>query len=61
MIEIRIIYNPETGAIQVAGPIANRVLCYGILEAAKVTIKEHDPSKPPLVQAKGPLPKIAQS
>ncbi len=31
----------DAGRINVNGPIENRVLCYGLLEAAKDAIKSH--------------------
>jgi len=35
----------ETGNISVDGPLDNKILCYGLLEAAKDAIKAFEPKK----------------
>lgn len=41
MIELHITYNEETGNVNVNGPIANKGLCYLMLECAKDAVKDH--------------------
>lgn len=43
------------GSVQVQGPIQNRMLCYGLLEAAKDAIRRHGDQPQPLVQ----VPRLA--
>ena len=40
MIEIHISFNPENGAVNVNGPIGDKIACYGVLEAAKDAIRD---------------------
>lgn len=39
-IELRITLNPQTGQVQVSGPIANALLCYGLLISAQQVISD---------------------
>ena len=41
LVELKITCNLETNQVTVNGPIDNRVLCFGILELAKVTINKY--------------------
>jgi hypothetical protein len=40
MVELHIVLN-ELGQVSVTGPLENRLLCYGLLEAAKEVIAAH--------------------
>lgn len=40
MIELHIVLN-DAGQVSVTGPLENRLLCYGLLEAAKEVIAAH--------------------
>jgi len=40
----------ETGSVNVNGPIQNLLLCYGLLEMAKVAIQAHAEQNKRLVQ-----------
>lgn len=51
MIELKLIFDPNTGQVQVAGPIDNKLLCYGILERAKDAIRDFNPAKQGIVLA----------
>jgi hypothetical protein len=42
--QILIALDPSTGAVQVSGPLEQKVLCYGLLQAALVAVQEHKPS-----------------
>jgi hypothetical protein len=56
VIRLVIEMDPQTGGLHVHGPIDNRVLCYGMLEAAKLALA--NPQQPRVVQAAGPVPFI---
>ena len=43
LVTLTISYNPQTGQIAVNGPLDQKVLCYGLLEAARDTIKDLKP------------------
>lgn len=43
VVEIRIAYLSD-GKVHVQGPVANKVLCYGLLECAKTIIAAYDDS-----------------
>lgn len=36
-----VIQMDETGSVNVSGPIQNQLLCFGLLEMAKVAIQDH--------------------
>jgi len=38
------------GPVNVSGPIADKILCYGMLEMARDAIKAYDPAKAPLIE-----------
>ena len=40
-----VIQLTPTGQVSVSGPIANRTLCYGMLEMARDAIHAYDPAK----------------
>ena len=40
IITIAIMFNEQTGEMQVQGPVQNKVLCYGLLEMARDVVKE---------------------
>ena len=44
VIEFDIRFEIRTGKVEVNGPLNNKVLCYGILEAAKELVREYNPS-----------------
>ena len=48
--ELKIVMDNK-GSIQVEGPIHDRLLCYGLLEAAKDAIRVYEPGK--IMLAKG--------
>jgi hypothetical protein len=45
-----VISMDETGSVNVNGPIQNLLLCYGLLEMAKVAINDHAKQNQRLVQ-----------
>jgi hypothetical protein len=48
--KFEIIFNPETGAITVNGPLHDKIFCFGLLEAAKMIVAQHQPAQqPPIV------------
>jgi hypothetical protein len=52
-----IITLDDAGKIQVAGPLDNQLMCYGMLEAGKAALQEHWRTSQNRVQlAPGPLP-----
>ena len=46
---LTIVLDPQ-GQIQVSGPLDNMLLCYGMLELAKVSIKDYATAKQQRVQ-----------
>jgi len=40
-IRLVIDFDPQTGAVNLSGPIENKLLCYGLLELAKECIQNH--------------------
>lgn len=49
------------GSVRVEGPVHEKILCYGMLEAAKDAIKEHHDAivnGSRIVPAAGPLPPL---
>lgn len=38
-------FSPQTGEVHIAGPLHDKVLCYGILEAGKDAVRRFDPRK----------------
>lgn len=50
VIELHIRFNPETKQVAVAGPLADRLLCYGMLEMAKEVLQQQATAAKP-----GPL------
>lgn len=52
-----VIHLLTDGSVQVNGPINDKVLCFGLLEVAKITIANHKPAEQALVQPVSvPLP-----
>lgn len=45
VIELKISMDNQTGAVNVNGPIHNKILCLGMLELAKQAILAFDPTK----------------
>ena len=39
------IHVTDQGGISVHGPIEDKILCFGLLEAAKITVANHVPNK----------------
>ena len=62
-IQLLVVFDPSTRAVQVSGPIHDKALCYGMLECAKDAIRDHvadltEGQRPPssgLVIAQGSL------
>lgn len=55
-VELKITID-DAGQLNVNGPIANKMMCYGMLEVAKDAIRETHERNQRLVQpASGPLP-----
>jgi hypothetical protein len=52
--KIIITVSPE-GNISVEGPLQNKIVMFGILEAAKDAVKNYDPTKVQLIQPVGPV------
>jgi len=40
IVRIEILFDQETGGITLNGPLDNKVLCYGLLEAAKEVVRD---------------------
>jgi hypothetical protein len=45
-VQLVITLSPD-GNVNVQGPIENKLLCYGLLEAAKDAIRNFDPARKP--------------
>ena len=43
VIRLTIDFNPSSGALNVSGPMANKMLAYGILDMAKDAVRAYDP------------------
>lgn len=54
-IVLTITLDPKTGAVHVNGPLANKLLCYGMLEEAKDVCRDFHKHEPP---AEKPGPKL---
>ena len=52
----QLVINVVNGQIQVTGPIHDKVLCYGLLEAAKDAIRDFKSDAHPLALPKINLP-----
>ena len=39
--ELKITWDDQTGAINVNGPVMNKMLCYGLLQCARDAIKDN--------------------
>jgi len=46
-VEIRIVYDPTTGALQVHGPVQSPLLMLGLLELAKSGLRPQVSDEPP--------------
>lgn len=52
MIELRIVFDPQAfEVVSVSGPLANKTLCYGMLEQARQKVQAFDPAKPGILVA----------
>jgi hypothetical protein len=51
----------QDGVVEVSGPIANKVLAYGLLESAKDVIAEHHKSLRKPVSTKGGILSFARN
>lgn len=49
MVEMRIEYDEQTGAVTLNGPLDNRLLCYGLLEMAKEIVASNKPRATPRI------------
>ena len=47
-----IIEVDDRGQMRLEGPLHDKLLCYGVLEAAKMAVKEHQPARvvQPIIQ-----------
>ena len=43
--EIRITFNPNTKEVNITGPIQDKLLCFGMLEMAKMIVTNYNPPK----------------
>ena len=41
--------DPQTGSVNVNGPIKDKLFCLGLLELGKKAIYDYDPGKPDIV------------
>lgn len=41
-VQLTITIDPTTGAVNVNGPIGNKMFCYGLLEMAREAIADHN-------------------
>lgn len=39
----------DDGSVTVNGPLANKIICYGLLEAAKIVVKDWEPKDAPRI------------
>lgn len=59
MVQILITFNPQDGSVSLNGPLAEKILMYGILESAKQIVTAYDPKTANRVElANGPLPPL---
>lgn len=58
MIEMRIEYDEQTGAVTLNGPLDNRLLCYGLLEMAKEIVSSNKPKVQPRIVPGVALPPL---
>lgn len=56
LVELKITMDAQTGAINVNGPIHNKILCLGMLELGKQAVLAFDPTK--AVMPVSSMPKI---
>ena len=58
LVHINITYDPLTDQIQMMAPFEMKVLCYGILEKAKLIVRDFKEAKPetPLILPDGVIP-----
>ena len=62
MITLTISFDPKTGKLDVRGPLGDRILCLGLMEAAKDQILSYVPPDPKLVSiANGAVAKVMQA
>lgn len=54
---LEISYDPKTGGVQVHGPIGNKLFCFGLLEMAKMVIKDFNVEKSQIIKPILVLPK----
>jgi hypothetical protein len=45
-LELKITFDESTGQVNISGPIANALLCYGMLKCAEHAVKEFNDQKP---------------
>lgn len=62
MLELKIEFEETTGAVNLSGPLENRIMCYGLLEIAKEIIGKQGQAaapteRPRIVPALGPFGK----
>lgn len=41
-VQLVIVLDPETGQLQVSGPLQNKLVCLGMLEMAKVQVMNYE-------------------
>jgi len=54
--EIQLIIKMSPSGIQVAGPIHDKILCYGLLEAARDAIREYKVDPKRIIPIRGNIP-----
>ena len=54
-IELIVGLNQATGEVSVSGPLENKLMAYGLLEAAKDAIREHHTAAPKIMPVRGTL------
>ena len=55
-VNMQLIIDIANGQVRVSGPIHDKVLCYGLLEAAKDAIRDFRPDAHPLTLLRMDLP-----
>lgn len=48
-LKLEIVLN-DNGSVTVSGPFQNKIICYGMLEAAKGVVQAWSPDKKPLIE-----------
>ncbi len=45
LVTMTVTFDPQTGNVNVNGPIQDKIFCYGVLELAKDAIRRYNPNR----------------